>query len=306
MAIVFTNEKQKMYLARRGPAKVFGREVDQREALDDAAATSWFDRVWGNDLERPVRSGVVVDPESVLEKLPESAKSFFRRDAEHREFRISGCLFVAQLPQAGACDQLWFIPSTSGDPRTLYVNFDTVEEREQFARVASSLGWKDEDLGLQLARDFMRNVVRLAGNQLQAHAQAFDVSADQQRWAESAQRKYGRSKSHWLNLIRQQRGRCAFSGAILRFDASSGTPIQGGAGCHPLYAAVDHCAPGTDEKGHQIVCYDLNDVKGHLPYDCFEDLKSTPAWRRLMARWRQQAEMDPDNRVAFLALRRSC
>lgn len=295
-----------MYLARRGPAKVFGREVDRREVLEDGEAVSWFDQVWNNGLERSARSGVVVDAESVLEKLPDSARYYFRRNAEHREFRASGCLFVAQFPEAGICDQLWFIPSTSGDPRTLYVNFDTVEEREHFARVASSLGWKDEELGLQLVRDFVRNVVRSAGTRLELQAQVFDVSADQQRWAEAAQRKYKKPKSYWLNLIRQQQGRCAFSGAILRFDAPSDTPIQGGAGCHPLYAAVDHCAPGTDEKGYQIVCYDLNDLKGHLPYACFEDLRSTPSWRRLMAKWRQQAEEDPDNRLAFLALRRSC
>jgi hypothetical protein len=222
-----------MYLARRGPAKVFGREVDQREALGDAEAVSWFDRVWDNGLERSVRTGVDVDAESVLEKLPDPARPFFRRNAGHKEFRASGCLFIAQLPDAGSCDQLWFIPSTSGDPRTLYVNFDTMEEREQFARVASSIGWKDEELGLQLTRDFMRNVVRSAGARLELHSQTVDVSADQQRWAEAAQRKYKRPKSYWLDLIVRQGSRCAFSGAILRFDAPAGTPIQGGAGCHP-------------------------------------------------------------------------
>jgi hypothetical protein len=304
VTILFTNQKQKMYLARRGPTKVFGRDVDSRETFSDSEALSRFDSVWSNGLERATRTGEPVEGESVLKKIPDSARIFFRRDAVHREFLESGCLFIAQLTAKDACDQLWFIPSTSGDPRTLYVNFDTVEEREQFGRMASSLGWKDEDLGLQLVRDFMRNVARHGRPVALSQTPPMDLTVDHHRWAEAAQRKYRRSKSYWLDLIVRQEARCAFSGAHLKFDAPSGTPISDGAGCHPLYAAVDHCSPGSDEKGHQIVCYDLNDLKGHLPFECFEDLRVTPSWQRLMAKWRQQAESDPDNRGMFLALRR--
>lgn len=306
MSVVFTNPKQKRYLARYGPAKIFGRDVDAREALGDSEAESRFDHIWVNGLERAARTGIAVEAESVLGKIPDSAKTYFKRSAEHREFVVSGCLFIAQLPKEGACDQLWFVPSTSGDPRTLYVNFDTVEEREQFGMIASNLGWKDEDLGLQLARDFMRNVGRHGGAKAPAQPPPLDLTAEHQRWAESAQRKYGRPRTYWLDLIVEQGARCAFSGARLRFDVTSGTPISGGAGCHPLYAAVDHCAPGRDDRGHQIVCYDLNDLKGHLPYECFEDLRATPSWQRLMAKWRQQAKVDPENREAFLNLRRGC
>jgi hypothetical protein len=302
----FTNHKQKMYLARHGPSKVFGREVDTREALGDSEAAAWFDRVWSNSLERAARDGVPVEAESALDKIPEHSRPYFRRDAEHREFRLSGCLFVAQVQDPNGCDQLWFIPSTSGDPRTLYVNFDTVDEREQFAKVASSLGWKGEELGLQLVRDFVRKVVRRGNSWVipQSQPLSIEISADHRRWAEAASRRYRKPKSYCLDLIVQQGGRCAFSGARLKFDAPSGTPIGGGAGCHPLYAALDHCAPGSDDKGHQIVCYDLNDLKGQLRYDCFEDLRTTPSWQRLMEKWRQQADTDPDGREAFLALRR--
>ena len=52
---------------------------------------------------------------------------------------------------------------------------------------------------------------------------------------------------------------------------------------HPLYPAVDHIQCGTKERGHQIVCYALNDVKGHLPFDCFEALKQYRAMERVNA-----------------------
>jgi hypothetical protein len=75
-------------------------------------------------------------------------------------------------------------------------------------------------------------------------------------------------------------------------------------GCHPLYAALDHCAPGSDHEGHQIVSYALNDLKGHLPLDCFLALARTAAWQRLMGAWRQQAEDDPEDRRGFYAILR--
>ena len=88
----------------------------------------------------------------------------------------------------------------------------------------------------------------------------------------------------------------------MRFDSQSGTPIEGGQGCHPLYAALDHIAPGSMAGGFQIVCYDLNDLKGHLPPALFDALRNTPEWQNLMRAWNRQAEEDPDNREAFKTL----
>jgi hypothetical protein len=131
----------------------------------------------------------------------------------------------------------------------------------------------------------------------------FALTQDHERWVKSACRKYGRSREYWRDLIRRQRGTCAFSGAPLFFDATSGTPVKGGPSQHPLYAVVDHCAPGSDAYGHEIVCNDLNDIKGHLPYDCFQALRRAKAWQQFILRWRQQAERNPD-RAALRALRR--
>ena len=88
------------------------------------------------------------------------------------------------------------------------------------------------------------------------------------------------------------------------FDVEEGTPVKGGKGCHPLYPAVDHIDPKNPDGGHQIVCYALNDLKGHLPLECFNALKATKAWKTLMKQWRKQAKKDRTAREAFKRLLR--
>src|SRR5579872_2612216 len=117
----------------------------------------------------------------------------------------------------------------------------------------------------------------------------FHFTSEHRRWARARQRIYGGSTTEYLTLIEAQSGICAFSEVPLIFDSSHGGGFApGGPGCHPLYAALDHCAPGSRCQGIQIVCYALNDLKGHLPLDCFIALSRTPSWRRLMEAWRRQ------------------
>jgi len=130
-----------------------------------------------------------------------------------------------------------------------------------------------------------------------------EYTADHRRWAKNRQRMYGRTQAYYLDLIASQAGCCAFSGVSLRFDAASGTPMAG-LGCHPLCATLDHTAPRSDHEGHQIISYALNDLKGHLPYDCFVALAQTPAWLMLMEAWRAQKAEDGDDREGFYALLR--
>jgi hypothetical protein len=108
----------------------------------------------------------------------------------------------------------------------------------------------------------------------------------------------------WLARIQKQRGLCALSDAPLRFDSKSGTAVAGGRGVHPLYAAVDHVSPGSTAHGHQIVSYDLNDLKGHLPKRLFDALKRTRAWKDLMDAWRTHAHAERADHATFRSLRR--
>lgn len=129
-----------------------------------------------------------------------------------------------------------------------------------------------------------------------------ELTEEHKKWA--SKKKQGASVVRLRELIIDQKGYCALSGVKMIFDKKKGTPVSGGKGCHPLYAAVDHKDPGNPEGGHQIVCYALNDLKGHLPFDCFEALRTTDAWKKLMEIWAKQAENDNKDREAFRRLLR--
>ncbi|MFA5438851.1 hypothetical protein, partial [Dehalococcoides sp.] len=128
---------------------------------------------------------------------------------------------------------------------------------------------------------------------------SYVLSDVQKVWAKRG--KQGLNSSELQRLIIKQRGRCALSGALMIFDKACGNPNTNRQGCHPLYAAVDHVYPGR-ENGHQLVCYDLNDLKGHLPYKVFVELQNTSAWKKLMQQWRSQSENNPMDITAFKAL----
>jgi hypothetical protein len=138
---------------------------------------------------------------------------------------------------------------------------------------------------------------------IMADDSGFHLDDHHRRWARNAAKRYGHGQNYYLDLIAGQRGLCAFSGARLFFDADHGRAIFGGKGCHPLYAALDHTAAGSDDAGHSIVCYALNDIKGHLPLDCFNALKSSSAWQVFMEAWLHQADENREDRAALKGLR---
>jgi hypothetical protein len=131
---------------------------------------------------------------------------------------------------------------------------------------------------------------------------SFQLSTDHREWARRHSKKYKLAESYLLSLITQQAGVCAFSGVVMFFDRLSGTPVTGGVGQHPLYATLEHCSPGCDDEGHEIVCSDLNDVKAHLPSDCFAELRLTGSWKARMARWKNVAATSPADRAALKAI----
>jgi hypothetical protein len=129
-----------------------------------------------------------------------------------------------------------------------------------------------------------------------------ELTSDQEKWASKSRQKV--SKSKLREILITQNGECALSHVKMIFDIKEGTPIKGGIGCHPLYPAVDHIDPGNAYGDVQIVCYALNDLKGHLPPSCFSALQETPAWKSLMYYWQEQAKSDPFDRQAFKKLLR--
>jgi hypothetical protein len=124
-----------------------------------------------------------------------------------------------------------------------------------------------------------------------------ELNQQQEKWA--SKRRYRATPKVLRSLLIQQECKCALSGVEMIFDVSEGTPVKSGKGCHPLYAALDHIDPGNPKGGFQIVCYALNDLKGHLPLECFIVLKETDIWQSLMEQWRKQAAVNRADRDAF-------
>ncbi len=130
----------------------------------------------------------------------------------------------------------------------------------------------------------------------------FRLNAMQERWASKG--RQGASAALLKRILIEQQALCGLSHAPLLFDLSECTPQKGGRGCHPLCPAVDHIDPGNPTGGFQIVCYALNDLKGHMPPECFDVLRASEPWRTLMMKWKAQAEKDPKDRDALMRLLR--
>ena len=96
----------------------------------------------------------------------------------------------------------------------------------------------------------------------------FKLTKEQREWCKK-KRRQGLSCKEQEGILKEQKGLCALSGCKMIFNPVLGKPIQGGTGCHPLYPAVDHKDPGNSKGDFQIVCYALNDVKGHLSNEMF-------------------------------------
>lgn len=69
MAIDFDNSYTKQWLARKGPAKVFGKDVDTWEELDDDKAVDWFDKIWESKIRRAVEGASKCDIAFVRNKV---------------------------------------------------------------------------------------------------------------------------------------------------------------------------------------------------------------------------------------------
>lgn len=91
----------------------------------------------------------------------------------------------------------------------------------------------------------------------------------------SSKKKQNVSIKILKELVEKQKGLCALTRAKLNFEKNCGR-IGGNGGCHPLFASIDHKSPLSKDKDEvdiedvQIVCYAINDMKGHLPEKLFK------------------------------------
>jgi len=155
----------KFLLARRGPNKLFGENIDERRELSDHDALRLFSGVWQQSLERAITNASRCDSYDAHGRIKSSEQEEFDFSQEHRMFRIQevNAEFVVQLnstfdSQGNANSELtylWQIPVSEAQDKILVITFGAVEQREQFRQLANNLGTNDEELGLQLVMDFM-------------------------------------------------------------------------------------------------------------------------------------------------------
>jgi hypothetical protein len=152
-------DKRKILIAKQGPNKLFGDPDKRQKEFGNQELTDLFDQVWDRILRQAVNHADVCDSKEAPKRLTDMQRKYFDSEQEHRQFRLKDMEFIAQLSTSDGdqytLTQLWRISSSDINPKTLYITFESVEERERFRRLATKLGWNDEALGLQLVIDYM-------------------------------------------------------------------------------------------------------------------------------------------------------
>ncbi len=156
--VITVEDSTKVMVAKFGANKLFGVDYDERQKMINEQLTELFDRVGQGKIEQLVQGGKVCEYEEVARRLKENQKKYLDSQQKHRSFRHQNAEFIVQLQSQNdqyKLTQLWLVNSSDEYPKTLFINFSSVEERERFRKLAKSLRIDDEELGLRLVRNFM-------------------------------------------------------------------------------------------------------------------------------------------------------
>ncbi len=143
-----------------GVNKLFSVDYDTRRKMSNEDLISLFDKVWlQHDVKAKVTKGLGCTYEEASRRLDDKYNPYIDSSQEHRSFRYCKAEFIAQLSPTTKGDynltQIWLVSSSDSRPKTLFINFSSVEERDTFARLAEKFGINDDQLGLRLVRNFM-------------------------------------------------------------------------------------------------------------------------------------------------------
>ena len=153
------NDADKARIAKFGANKLFEVEYDTRQKMQESELIELFDHVWLRGLDDRVKKAEVISREEVTRRLLDKYHDFVDPHQEHRSFHYLKAEFIAQLEKVDSeqhkLTQLWRVASSDTYPKTLFINFGSVEERKKFDNLAKNLETSDEELGLQLIYSFM-------------------------------------------------------------------------------------------------------------------------------------------------------
>lgn len=112
--------------------------------MSGAAAEELFDKTWEERIKPEIVKGPLVDADDVRLRVPEANRGYVNASSEHREFRLSGSLWIAQIT-SGANDQLWIVPNKAYDTRSITATFKTQQQRDDFDRLAAKHGFEPQE-----------------------------------------------------------------------------------------------------------------------------------------------------------------
>ena len=88
--------RQKTYFVTKNKNHVFGTDFAVRESMTSDEAKARFDEVWEQHLKPAILGGSPVDAADVRLRVAEANRTHVNPTACHREFRLSGSLWIAQ------------------------------------------------------------------------------------------------------------------------------------------------------------------------------------------------------------------
>ncbi|WP_148080597.1 hypothetical protein [Roseimaritima ulvae] len=138
------HQNQKQYFVTRGKNHVFGTDFAKRESMPGVEAEKLFDAVWESEIRPRIQNGSPVDADDVRRRVPEANQRYVNAGSEHREFRLSGSLWIAQMTD-GDNDQLWIVPNKAYDTRSITATFKTQDQKDSFDRLATQHGFEPQE-----------------------------------------------------------------------------------------------------------------------------------------------------------------
>jgi hypothetical protein len=145
---------QKDYFVRKGKNHVFGTDFALRESMTGDEAESLFDATWEDKIQPEIAGGPLVDANDVRLRLPEFNRKYVNVSAEHREFRLSGSLWIAQITN-GANDQLWIVPNKAYDTRSIAATFKTQQQKDDFDRLSAEHGFEPQEYARRILTSYI-------------------------------------------------------------------------------------------------------------------------------------------------------
>ncbi|AKG20812.1 hypothetical protein [Calothrix sp. 336/3] len=157
--MITIDDSDKARIAKIGANKLFDVEYETRQKMSNLELIEVFERAWEKVLENRVNNAEIISSEEVARRLLDKYHGFIDPQQEHRSFHYLKAEFIAQLIKTDSntykLTQIWRVASSDTYPKTLFISFSSVEERNRFDELARSLQYTDEELGLLLIRNFM-------------------------------------------------------------------------------------------------------------------------------------------------------